>query len=344
VILSTVPILVILQGVSQSLASPLLASERSYTASAATLVSRAITYISTVKAFNATSHERKSLSTILKRLQRVSIRLTAVWSVTSYLAQFVMMAMFVQGFWFGSKLVREGQVSAGDVMAVFWACLIATSNLQMCVPQLIVLAKGKESMASLLSLIPSTSSTTLRKIVPKLCDGELAIQNVTFSYPSRPTVPVLQDVNIFLPAREMTFIVGDSGSGKSTIAHLLQHLYMPQSGSVHLDDQDISFLDANWLRHHVACVSQQCILFDMTLHDNVAMGREGATREEVIQACTGALINDFVRDLPEGYDTMLGVGGASLSGGQRQRLAIARALLRDPTVLILGAYSLFRIS
>lgn len=247
-------------------------------------------------------------------------------------------------------------------MAVFWACLIATSNMQMCIPQFIVLTKGKYAMVSLLTLVdgddddfgdvpltPDLKSTStrslrkrlnrnLRKIRPARCAGEFALHNITFAYPSRPTVPVLQDVTLFLPAYETTFIVGSSGSGKSTIAHLLLGLYTPQAGEIQLDDQDIKFVDEKWRRLHVAGVEQGCILFDMSVFDNVALGAGGrpVSREEVKQACISALMHEFVRDLPAGYDTMLGTNGASLSGGQKQRLAIARARLRDPTVLILG--------
>lgn len=249
-------------------------------------------------------------------------------------------------------------------MAVFWACLIATSNMQMCIPQFIVLAKGKFAMVSLLTLVDSDDddfgdapltpdsksapprslrkrhNRNLRKIRPIRCAGEFALHNITFAYPSRPTVPVLQDVSLFLPAYETTFIVGSSGSGKSTIAHLLLGLYTPQAGEIQLDDQDIKFIDEKWRHRHVAGVEQGCILFDMSVFDNVALGAGGrpVSREEVKQACISALMHEFVRDLPAGYDTMLGTNGASLSGGQKQRLAIARARLRDPTVLILGAF------
>jgi ABC-type multidrug transport system fused ATPase/permease subunit len=291
-----------------------------------------------------------------------------------------MMGMFVQGalilvvekcftdlhsgFWFGSHLVKDGKIGPGDVMAVFWACLIATNNLQMCIPQFIVLAKGKFAMVSLLTLVdndddgfddPSSSSRSLRKrtnrslrkIRPARCAGEFALHNISFAYPSRPTVPVLQDVSLFLPAYETTFIVGSSGSGKSTIAHLLLGLYAPQAGAIQLDDQDVRYIDDAWRRAHVAGVEQGCILFDMSVFDNVALGAAGGrhvTREEVKQACISALMHEFVRDLPEGYDTMLGTNGASLSGGQKQRLAIARARLRDPTVLILGPFFRFFIT
>ncbi|KAJ7285724.1 P-loop containing nucleoside triphosphate hydrolase protein [Mycena rebaudengoi] len=363
VILSAVPILMIIQTLSQIFAGPLLNVERSTTATAATLVDRATSSISTVKAFNAAHYEHTNLGAALDRMTSATKRLNSLWGLTSGLAQFVMMGMFVQGFWFGSKLVKDGKIGPGDVMAVFWACLIATSNLQMCIPQFIVVAKGKFAMVSLLTLVdgddddfrdvpltptaaltsPSTRSfpkrmnRNLRRIRPARCAGEFALHNISFAYPSRPTVPVLHDVTLFLPAHETTFIVGSSGSGKSTIAHLLLGLYVPQSGEIQLDDQDIKFIDEKWRRQHVAGIEQGCILFDMSVFDNVALGAGGrpVTREEVKDACVSALMHEFVRDLPEGYDTMLGTSGASLSGGQKQRLAIARARLRDPTVLIL---------
>jgi ATP-binding cassette, subfamily B (MDR/TAP), member 1 len=369
VILSAVPLLMAIQAFSQAFAGPLLAAERAQIATAGTLVDRAVVAIATVKAFNAVPHELSALNPILDSIRGAARKLNAAWGFTSCLSQFVMMTMFVQGFWFGAKLVRDGKISAGDVMSVFWACLIATSNMQMCIPQLITLTKGKFAAVSLLGLIDGThlaspsptitnqSSVTilsphkhrrpmyLRKIVPPRCTGEFTLHNVTFAYPSRPTVPVLTHVSIYLPANETTFIVGGSGSGKSTLAQLLLRMYNPQDGTIQLDDQDVAYLDEAWMRQHVAGISQNCILFDMSVHDNVALGLansvtgrrpEDATRKEVIEACRMALLHDFVRDLPDGYDTKLGNGGANLSGGQKQRLAIARARLRNPTVLILG--------
>ena len=355
VVLSAVPVLVVVQALSQAFAAPPLAVERLQTATAASLVDRAVAAIATVKAFNTAKHEQVTLSKVLEKIRQAAWKGHIVWGITSSLAQFVMLAMFVQGLWFGSKLVKAGTVSPGNVMAVFWACLIATSNLQMCIPQLIIFTKGKFAMASLVALVESSTPaplpgwnmfrsahcpTYLKKIMPNKCTGELAMHNVTFAYPSRPTIPILEDVSLFLRAHEMTFIVGGSGSGKSTVAQLLLRIYEPQSGVIQLDDQDIAYLDDSFSQH-IAGVSQECILFDMSVHDNVTMGRPDrqATREEVIEACRAALMHEFVQDLPEGYDTKLGNGGANLSWGQKQRLAIARAKLRDPSVLILGKFS-----
>jgi ATP-binding cassette subfamily B (MDR/TAP) protein 1 len=165
----------------------------------------------------------------------------------------------------------------------------------------------------------------------------------------------LNDVTLFLPPGETTFIVGGSGSGKSTVAQLLLRLYTPVGGEITLDDQSITYLDDAFTKENIAAVQQGCILFDMSVHDNVAMGLAGAgvdsktgilrrprdvTREEVEEACKMAMIHDFIIGLPEGYDTVLGTGGSALSGGQRQRLAIARARIRDPTILVLGEYLL----
>lgn len=262
------PVLTFIQALSQALASPRLNAERAHTAVAATLVDRVIGAISTVKAFNAEGHEALMVGKVLDQVQQAANGCMRVWGLTSSLSHFAMMAMFVQGFWFGAKLVRDGTISPGDVMAVFWACLIATSNLQMCIPQLIVITKGKFAMVALLSLVQSTPQlplgrslstlytptkagkrpTQLRKIVPADCTGGLELCDVTFAYPSRPTVPVLRDVSVFLPAGETTFIVGASGSGKSTVAQLLLRMYELREGMIKLDEQDLSYLDENWTR------------------------------------------------------------------------------------------------
>ncbi|KAI0316650.1 P-loop containing nucleoside triphosphate hydrolase protein [Amylostereum chailletii] len=362
VILSAVPVMMAVQAVSQATAGPLVGVERARIASAATVVDRAVSAIATVKAFNAASYEYAAFTAMTEKLRTAAWDLNRTWAFTSGMTQFTVMAMFVQGFWFGAKLVRDGSVGAGDVMAVFWACLIATTNLQMCVPHFITLAKGKFAMSSLIGLVeaptpvpavrrgsvfstlPRRKTANFRKIIPKQFHGDISLHNVTFAYPSRPTAPVLNDVTMFIAAGETTFIVGGSGSGKSTIAQLLLRMYDIQAGDIMLDEQDVEYLDLEWTRQQIGAVSQGAILFDMSVHDNVAMGLAGSgcgrrpedvTRQEVIGACTVALMQRFVEDLPNGYDTMLGNGGANLSGGQKQRLAIARAMLRDPKVLIL---------
>ncbi|KAH7106808.1 P-loop containing nucleoside triphosphate hydrolase protein [Auriculariales sp. MPI-PUGE-AT-0066] len=377
VILATVPVSIVIQVISQTVAGPLLAGERSAFAHAGDVISRAISSIATVKAFNAVRFETGSFEANLSALRRVTYRETGLWGVQTALTQFTMLSMFVQGFWFGSHLMRKGQLSFGDVVQVFWACLVAASNFQMTIPLLITIAKGKWAMVSLVTLInppptelpsprnsrssvhypisPSAQKSTLfplakrtvaanlRKIRPVTAAGEIVLRNVSFSYPSRPDRLALDDVSMFLPAKEMTFIAGPSGSGKSTIAQLLLRMYEPNMGSVDLDDQSLDHLDQDFTKEHIAAVAQGCVLFDMNVHENVAMGLAGvpgrtpddATVDEVIEACQLTKVHDFVKDLPNGYQTKLGSQGANISGGQRQRLALARAKLRDPTVLIL---------
>lgn len=375
VILSAIPIMVLVQGFSQSLSVPAYNGERSNTASAATRMDRAVASISTVKAFNARMREIVAVSTLIDAAQIAYERCCVVWGAAGGSTQFILFAMFVEGFWFGAHLVRSGHNTPGQVMAVFWACLIASSNLQMCMPLLVILTKGKSAMVSLQLIIDAPtreqtggspppyqeafapaadSQPPLRReelINPSRCFGTFDIRQIRFTYASRPSVPVLNlDSSIHVAGNDLTFIVGGSGSGKSTLAQLLMRMYEPSSGAIYFDEYDMTTLDPAFLREHIALVSQECILFDMSVHDNVAIGMAGSlrkrpedvTREEVASACRVAMVHDFVKDLPEGYDTMLGNGGSNLSGGQRQRIALARAVLRDPTVLILGEESLFR--
>ena len=219
------------------------------------------------------------------------------------------------------------------------------------------LAKEKFTVAALLELVaPEPGSSLLltvpitpRRIRPSKYFGGLAMDNVTFTYPSRPAVPALFDVSLFLPASETTFIVGSSGSGKYTIAHLLQKMYEPQKGHIHFDDWDMRSLDENWFRSRVACVGQQgaggvVILDEKSIFENISAAVHGHSSrlqslKEVEEACRAALMHEFMRDLPQGYNTLIGGGaGVGLSGGQLQHLSIARARLWTPTVLILGMF------
>jgi ATP-binding cassette subfamily B (MDR/TAP) protein 1 len=268
VILSAVPLLTFVQALPQSLTSP---SEWIETATAATLVDCALASIATVKAFNAVPFEQKTFDTVLHRLNLTSKKLNAVGGATSAAAQFVTVVMSVQGFWFGAKLIREGKIGAGDVMAVFWACLITTSNLQMCIPRFITLTKGKFAVITLLTLVEDRSATLpgafpqlphvlsspsilshkcsiplttipIHKIIPpRTCAGKISLSKISFTYPTRPSLPVLSNVSLYLPARELTFIIGSSGSGKSTVAQLLLDMYQAQSGTVTLDDTDLRY-------------------------------------------------------------------------------------------------------
>jgi len=399
IILASLPLLTFLQSLSQLLAHPLLAQERRHTSRAASTIDRAVSAILTVKAFNTQGVEVKRAKKAFIDLEEAEKRLNHLWGCTSGFSQFVMMAMFVQAFWFGAKLVREHKVSPGDVMAVFWACLIATSNLQMRIPRWITLAKGRFALKELIGLVdgdddgdkdckemnkshaleygpslqqqqqPSASMSmshkrshrALRKITPQRCQGDMALHNVTFSYPSRSSSssgstdiqqeqPLnLSSISLFLHAHEMTFIVGSSGSGKSTVAQLLLGLYEPQrreGGQVTLDEQDIRYLESEWVRENVMGLGQAVggggvILEGASIFENVAVAAaEGAgevTREQVEEACQAALLHEFIQDLPKGYDTVLG-DGVQLSGGQKQRLGIARARLRNPPVLVLGEW------
>jgi ATP-binding cassette subfamily B protein len=163
--------------------------------------------------------------------------------------------------------------------------------------------------------------------------GEIRLSAVSFSYPEGP--PVLDGVDLHIPGGSSVALVGSTGSGKTTLAYLLPRFYDPSGGSVRIDGVDISRLLIDELRNEVAVVFEETFLFSATIGENIAFGNPDATPEQVRLAARLAQAHEFIADLEDGYETLVGERGYSLSGGQRQRIALARAILRDPRVLIL---------
>ncbi|EGO01277.1 hypothetical protein SERLA73DRAFT_179423 [Serpula lacrymans var. lacrymans S7.3] len=196
--------------------------------------------------------------------------------------------------------------------------------------------QATKDLNDLLKLNVDSTSEAQGVLRPRI-EGDLVFSDVSFSYPSRPGAPVLNNLSMRIEDGECVAIVGSSGCGKSTIAAMLQRLYEPDSGAISIGTNELRATDVQHLREHVAVVSQNPNLFDASIRENIAYGRVGddMTEAEVVRAAKAANVHDFIVSLPQGYDTLVGENASLISGGQAQRLQIARALARPAKVLIL---------
>lgn len=322
------------------------------------IANSATSSIDAVKCLNGQAFESRNFAIRVDQAAVHYLRQARLNSFQIAIIRVMMFGMFVQGFWYGSSLATSGELSAGEVLRTFWACLTAAQSIELVLPQVIVLEKGKIAAVALKNVLSDrTGDKTANELkgatYPEHCEGDVEVNNVSidyihsrivlttqvsFSYSSQPDTLILNSTNFFFPAGETTYVIGKSGSGKSTLGQLLTRFYAPTSGKILIDGVPIDTLGVNWIRNNVTLVEQQSVLFDESVLTNIAFGRRDydRVRQRDVQKCVDlAMLQSTIDYLPNGIDTCVGPGGDLLSGGQRQRVAIARSRLRDTPILIM---------
>ncbi len=308
-------------------------------ADSTSLAEEALSGIRTVRSFAREEHESARYDGAIERSFDLAKTRSMLGSVFSGGMSFLGYATIAVILWLGSMMVMNGEMTGGELTAYILYVLFVAFSLGVMSGLWTDFAKAIGSGERVFALIDAgevdAEGAGEWDAAARVTEGGVAFANVSFSYPTRPGETVLRDISFVVKPGDRLALVGPSGSGKSTIASLLSRFYEPDSGEIKIDGRSIRSYEPNALRRQIGLVAQEPILFSGTIEENVMYGDESASREEVVEALRSANAWDFVQGFPDGIDTIVGERGVRLSGGQKQRIAIARALLKDPRLLIL---------
>jgi ATP-binding cassette subfamily B protein len=266
------------------------------------------------------------------------VQSTQARAVLTAVIIFLASASVVIVLWYGAQDVLAGEMTPGRLSQFVLFAVFAASGLGQLSEvwgELSHAAGSAERLAELLAIGPEVRAPARPLRLPQRPRAEVAFDNVRFAYPTRPKTDVLDGVSFRVKPGEKVAVVGPSGAGKGTIFHLILRFYDPRSGRVTFDGVPLPDADPSDLRRHIALVPQDVAVFAMSVRENIRFGRPDASDAEIEGAAEAAAAAEFIRFLPQGYETLVGERGITLSGGQRQRIAIARAILRDAPLLLL---------
>jgi ABC transporter fused permease/ATP-binding protein len=339
VMISVIPVIIIIAVVFGKKIRKLSRESQDQLADSNIVVQETLQGISNVKAFSNEWFEIGRYENSLKKVVGLALRTGKIRGLFISFMLFSLFGTIVFVVWFGVGLMQAGELSFGDLTAfVIYTTFVGASMA---------------GFADLYSQLQKTIGATqrVREIIKEPVEdvmtvrvpledryklsGRVSFEGISFAYPSRAEMQVLKDVHIKAEPGEQIALVGPSGAGKSTMVAMILQFYHPDSGRIVFDGLDSSTIPLSQLRRQMAFVPQDVMLFGGTIRENIAYGNPDASEEEIIAAARKANAHDFIVSFPEGYQTIVGERGIKLSGGQRQRIAIARAILKDPVILIL---------
>lgn len=305
-------------------------------ASANVIVEETLQSINVVKAFTNEALEVNRYGNALSKVIAAALK---AGRFRGGFVSFIIFALFggiVGVVWYGALLVQSGEMPFSELMTFIFYTMFIGGSIGGLGDMYAQIQKTLGASERLLEILDEKSEVEIKPISPLVpIYGNIAFENVAFSYPTRPDMAVLKDISLDVSAGRKIALVGYSGAGKSTIVQLLMRYYQPKEGKISVDGQDIQTFDITAYRQNIAVVPQEVMLFGGTIRENIAYGKPNATEKEIMEAARKANALEFISSFPEQMETIVGERGVKLSGGQRQRIAIARAILKDPKILIL---------
>ena len=290
-----------------------------------------------IKIFQRENFEKSRSEKFVNDLKEKSAKIAAVYIRSTPIMEILTGILIAALIFYSGKLIISGELAINNFFSFLAAMMLAYQPVKTLTKVNVAISQGFSAAERILPIIDIENEINLNEQGEKLTieEGNIVLDNINFSYKSNPENKVLQNISVKFTGGKMTALVGHSGSGKSTLLNMIPRIYLPTSGNIYFDNQDISKLNLMSLRNQISIVDQNTTLFDDTIFNNIKYARPDANKEDILEAAKLSMCDEFINNLENGFETMIGENGVRLSGGEKQRLSIARAFLKNSRIILL---------